>query len=330
MVADRALLAADRERGIRVRDVRGGSVRASGPSGTSTGSPTWPRPAPRVERGGRRCPDASPRLRAALAAVAADLLRPSLVLSQAETERRRAVAAAAVAPVVIPIRRGEVVVPAGERIERRHLAVLRGMKEQTRLFDRAAMRVGAGVLVAATLIVLWAAAARLGGTHPAAPARRAPPLGPLPRHARAPRPAGWRRPTSSTTSSGPSAWRPSRCSCRSPAGAAIAAMLLSPAAGVLLAIAVGSSVGLLGGPSVVLGVQVTLASVAAALLLARVQRRRHVWRAGLAVGALQAVLVAAGWLFSGRARFEVPPARPRGRRSSPPSCPGRCCSRSRW
>jgi hypothetical protein len=84
-------------------------------------------------------------------------------------------------------------------------------------------------------------------------------------------------------------------------------MLLSPASGVLLAIAVGSSVGLLGGPSVVLGIQVSLASVAAALLLARVQRRRHVWRAGLAVGALQAALVAAAWLFAGKARFEVPP-----------------------
>jgi len=92
-----------------------------------------------------------------------------------------------------------------------------------------------------------------------------------------------------------------------PAGAALAAMLLSPAAGVLLAIAVGSAVGLLGAPSAVMGVQVTLASVAAALLLARVQRRRYVWRAGLAVGALQVLLVAAGWLFAGRARLEVPP-----------------------
>jgi cyclic-di-AMP phosphodiesterase PgpH len=91
-----------------------------------------------------------------------------------------------------------------------------------------------------------------------------------------------------------------------PAGAAVAAMLLSPAAGVLLAIAVGFSVGLLGAGSATLGVQVTLASVAAALLLASVQRRRHVWRAGLAVGALQAALVAAGWLFSGRARLEAP------------------------
>jgi cyclic-di-AMP phosphodiesterase PgpH len=76
---------------------------------------------------------------------------------------------------------------------------------------------------------------------------------------------------------------------------------------VLLAIAVGASVGLLGAPSVVLGLQVTLASVAAALLLARAQRRRHVWRAGLAVGMLQVLMVAAGWLFSGRARLELPP-----------------------
>jgi membrane-associated HD superfamily phosphohydrolase len=59
-----------------------------------------------------------------------------------------------------------------------------------------------------------------------------------------------------------------------PAGAAVAAMLLSPAAGVLLAIAAGAAVGLLGGPS---------------------------------VGFLQATLVAAGWLFAGRARFELPP-----------------------
>jgi hypothetical protein len=92
-----------------------------------------------------------------------------------------------------------------------------------------------------------------------------------------------------------------------PAGAAAAAMLLSPAAGVLLAIAAGASVGLLGGPSVVLGLQVTLASVAAALLLAGAQRRRHVWRAGLAVGFLQAVLAAAAWLFAGKARLELPP-----------------------
>jgi putative nucleotidyltransferase with HDIG domain len=70
---------------------------------------------------------------------------------------------------------------------------------------------------------------------------------------------------------------------------------------------VGASVWLLGGPTIALGLQVTLTSVAAALLLARVQRRRHVWRAGLAVGVIQALMIAASWLFAGRARFELPP-----------------------
>lgn len=306
VVADRSLLAADRERGIRVRDVRDGSVRGERTVRDLDGLADLPTARAGVERGVSAWTDLSPRLRAALATVAADLLRPSLVLSQAETERRRAVAAAAVAPVVIPIRRGEVVIPAGEPIERRHLAVLRGMKEHNRLFDRAAMRVGAGVLVGATLIVLWAAAARLGGTI--RPRRRGAVLLSALYLAMLGAAAGGVAAADlfhdKLQPFGPEALS---LLVPVPAGAAIAAMLLSPAAGVLLAIAVGSSVGLLGGPSVIVGVQVTLASVAAALLLARVQRRRHVWRAGLAVGSLQAVLVAAAWLFSGKARFEVPP-----------------------
>ena len=306
VLEDRSLLAADRERGIRVRDVRGGVVRGERTERDLDGLGDLAAARAGVERDAAALPDTAPRLRAALSSVASDLLRPSLVLSQAETERRRTLAAAAVAPVVIPIRRGEVVIPAGERIERRHLAVLRGMKEQTRLFDRAAMRVGAGVLVGATLIVLWAAAARLGGTI--RPRRR----GALLLSALFLAMLGAAAGGMAAADHLPDQLRPLGAEAflllvPVPAGAAVAAMLLSPAAGVLLAIAVGSAVGLLGGPSVVLGVQFTLASVAAALLLARVQRRRHVWRAGLAVGALQAALVAAGWLFAGRARFELPP-----------------------
>ncbi len=306
VVEDRSLLAADRERGIRVRDVLGGVVRGERSERDLEGLGDLAAARAGVERDAAALPDTRPRLRAALSSVASDLLRPSLVLSQAETERRRTLAAAAVAPVVIPIRRGEVVIPAGERIERRHLAVLRGMREQTRLFDRAAMRVGAGVLVGATLIVLWAAAARLGGFI--RPRRR----GALLLSALFLAMLGAAAGGMAAADHLPDQLRPLGAEAflllvPVPAGAAVAAMLLSPAAGVLLAIAVGSAVGLLGGPSVVLGVQFTLASVAAALLLARVQRRRHVWRAGLAVGALQAVVVAAGWLFAGRARFELPP-----------------------
>jgi putative nucleotidyltransferase with HDIG domain len=306
VVEDRSLLAADRERGIRVRDVRAGAIRGERTIRDLDDLEDLAGARAGLEGSAAALPGVPPRLRAALASVAKDLLRPSLVLSQAETERRRQVAAAVVAPVVIPVRRGEVVVPAGERIERRHLAVLRGMKEQNRLFDRAAMRVGAGVLVGITLVVLWAAAARLGSSI-------------RPRRRGALLLSGLYLAMLGASAGGvavadllhdqllPLGVEAFSLLVPVSAGAAVAAMLLSPAAGVLLAIAAGASVGLLGGPSVILGLQVTLASVAAALLLARAQRRRHVWRAGLAVGALQAVLVAAGWLFAGRARFELPP-----------------------
>jgi cyclic-di-AMP phosphodiesterase PgpH len=306
VLEDRSLLAADRERGIRIRDVRGGVVRGERAVRDVDSLEDLAGARAAVARGAAALPDVSPRLRAALGSVAADLLRPSLVLSQAETERRREVAAAGVATVVVPVRRGEVIVPAGERIERRHLAVLRGMKEQNRLFDRAAMRVGAGVLVGMMLVVLWAAAARLGGSI-------------RPRRRGAILLSGLYLAMLGAAAAGVALgdhlherFHPLGVESFSllvpvPAGAAIAAMLLSPAAGVLLAIAVGASVGLLGGPTIALGLQVTLTSVAAALLLARVQRRRHVWRAGLAVGVIQALMIAASWLFAGRARFELPP-----------------------
>ncbi|HET8724453.1 MAG TPA: HDIG domain-containing protein [Anaeromyxobacteraceae bacterium] len=306
VVEDRALLAADRERGIRVREVRAGAVRSEHLLRDLDGLSDLAAARESLARDAAALPDVTARERAALATAGAELLRPSLVLSQSETERRRALAAAGVAPVVVPVRRGEVLVRAGERLERRHLVMLRGMQEQTRLFDRAAMRVGAGVLVASILIVLWVAAARLGSSI--RPRRRGAVLLSALYLAMLAAAAGGIAAADALRDLarplGPEAFS---LLVPVPAGAAVAAMLLSPAAGVLLAIAVGASVGMLGGPSVVLGLQVTLASVAAALLLARVQRRRHVWRAGLAVGAFQAVLVASGWLFAGRARFELPP-----------------------
>jgi putative nucleotidyltransferase with HDIG domain len=306
VVEDRSLLAADRERGIRVRDVRAGEIRGERSLRDLDGLRDLAGARADLAREAAASAGSSPRLRSAMAGVGADLLRPSLVLSQAETERRRQLAEARVAPVVVPVRRGDVVLRAGEPVERRHVALLRGMREQTRLFDRAAMRIGAGVLVGISLVVLWAAAARLGGTI-------------RPRRRGAVLLSGLYLAMLGASAGGVAVADLLRDQFRYlgaeafsllvpvPAGAAVAAMLLSPAAGVLLAIAAGASVGLLSGPSVILGLQVTLASVAAALLLAGAQRRRHVWRAGVAVGLLQAVLVAAGWLFAGRARLEVPP-----------------------
>jgi hypothetical protein len=303
---DRGLLAADRG-GLQARYVRAGEILGERHLLGLDRIREVDEVRADVARAAEALAGTAPRLRGALRRVASAFVHPTLTLSQAETERRRLAAAARVKPVVIPVRRGEAVVTAGERIEPRHLVVLRGLREQTRLVDRASMRVGAGVLVGATLLVLWIAAARVGG------ALRTRKRGALLL-------AGLYLLTLGLAAMGLVASDALHARIRSipaeafsllapaPAGAALAAMLLSPAAGILLAVAGGAAVGLLGGLPGLLGLQVMLGSMAAALLLARAQRRRQVWRAGAAVGGIQALLVAAGWLFAGRAAVGLPSA----------------------
>jgi putative nucleotidyltransferase with HDIG domain len=304
LVGDRGLLAADRD-GLHVRDVRAGELRGERQVEDLESVRDVEGARREVEQAAAALPGTSPRLRAALGRVGAALVRPTLVLSQAETERRRQAAADRVTPVVIPVRRGEAVVAAGERIEEKHLVVLRGMREQTRLLDRASMRLGAGVLAGVTLLLLWGAAIRVGGTL-------------RPRKRGAILLAGLFLLTLGLAAAGLAAGDALHDRFRlvsaetfslgalAPAGAALAAMLLSPAAGVLLAVAGGATAGLLGSPSVVLGLLTLLGSLAAALLLARVQRRRQVWRGGALVGILQALLVAAGWLYGGKGTVGAP------------------------
>jgi putative nucleotidyltransferase with HDIG domain len=304
VVGDRGLLAADRE-GLHVRDVRAGEIRGERNVEDLSALRDVQEARADVERAAADLPGTSPRLRAALGRIGAALVRPTLVLSQAETERRRHGAAERVKPVVLQVRRGEAVIAAGQRLEPIHLALLRGIREQTRVLDRASMRVGAGVLAGSTLLLLWLAAVRVGATL--RPRKRGVLLL-----------AGLYLLGLVLSAAGLAAGDvlhdlvqglpPETFSllALAPAGAALAAMLLSPAAGVLLAVAGGATAGLLGSPSVLLGLQTMLGSLSAALLLARVQRRRHVWRAGVAVGAVQALLVAAGWLFAGRAPLGPP------------------------
>jgi hypothetical protein len=299
VVGDRGLLSADRD-GLHVRDVRGGEI-LDERNVTDLGQLRDVEEARAdVERAAGRLTTAGPRLRAALGRIGAALVRPTLVLSQAETERRRRAAADRVKPVVLQVRRGEAVIAAGQRFEPIHMALLRGIREQTRVLDRAAMRIGAGVLAGATILLLWLAAVRLGGTL-------------RPRKRGALLLAALYLLGLAVSAAGLAAGDVLHDEVRglpaetfsllalAPAGAALASMLLSPAAGVLLAVGGGTTAGLLGSPSVLLGLQTMGGSLAAALLLARVQRRRHVWRAGALVGAFQALLVAAGWLFAGRA-----------------------------
>lgn len=302
VVESRTLLAADREAGIRVRDLRGGAVVRERIVDDLEGLRNLEEARGVARQAASGLSDLPPRLRTALGRVGAALVRPTLELSQAETERRREEAARRAAPVVVQVRRGDVLLAAGQRVERRDLEILRALREQDRLVDRASLRLGVGVLAGVSLVILWVAAAQLGGTL--RPRKRgavllvglylaalgASALGLLladqlhhPLQGRALETFALLAPA--------------------PVCAALAAMLLSPAAGVLLAVAIGAAGSLLGAPAVLVGLQVTLSAVAAALLLARVQRRGHVWRAGALVGLLQAGLVAATWLVAGQARL---------------------------
>jgi len=86
-------------------------------------------------------------VRDALLHLARALVRPTLNVNRVETERRKEAAAAAVKPVVLLIRKGEMILRDGERIEPRHLAILRGMSAQRDRSDLLQMLVGAVLFV---------------------------------------------------------------------------------------------------------------------------------------------------------------------------------------
>jgi hypothetical protein len=84
----------------------------------------------------------TPAVRGALTAVARDMMVRNLVFDRAETEERRQAAAAAVRPVVIPIKKGEMIIRDGDKIQSRHIVIFNGMRAQVREFDRVQSFVG--------------------------------------------------------------------------------------------------------------------------------------------------------------------------------------------
>lgn len=85
-------------------------------------------------------------IRRAAARLASVLLAPTLRDDPAATRQRREQARASVAPVVHPYARGERIVAEGERIASHHLQVFRHVREQARLLDGVAVRLGAALL----------------------------------------------------------------------------------------------------------------------------------------------------------------------------------------
>jgi hypothetical protein len=305
VVEDAALLAADRERGVVVRTVRGGEIqgeRVLSDLAQVRDLATARREVARAA--GARLDREPPGVRAAIQRLALAMLRPTLVHDQVETSRRREEAAARVKPIAIPVKRGEKIIGDGERIEKRHLVVLDGMRAQRRGEDLARVRLGAGALVALAVVLLWRFARRnvprfrparrdaillailLVGTFALgfvgfavadALQERFPALAPPALHYLVP----------------------------FAAGAMIVRQVMPAEAALLFAVAAGLGAGLLAGQSMPYALYATLTSVAAAGIAGGQRDRAGLFRAGLPVGLVGAALAIALGLNGGRDAGEV-------------------------
>src|SRR5262249_59795190 len=104
---------------------------------------------------GNLLPDAPALLRRAVLRMAKRALRPNLTANIAETERRRAVAAAAVKDAIIQIKKGQKIIGDGELVTQDHLRMLAAMRAQTDRFDVVEASGGDARLVALLLARIW-------------------------------------------------------------------------------------------------------------------------------------------------------------------------------
>jgi putative nucleotidyltransferase with HDIG domain len=305
VVADLALLAAERERGFVVRTFRDGAlqgerivtdvglVRDIGTAAEDVATAA----AVRLER------EPEP-LRAAVERIAAAMVRPTLAHDQVETARRREDAAARVKPVVIPVKRGEKIIGDGERIEQRHLVLFEGMRAQRRGEGLASVRLGAGALVALMVALLWRFARRnLARFRPAR--RDALLLSALLVGTFALGFVGFA--VSDALQERFPALSPHSLQYLVPvaAGAMIVRQVLAAEAALLFAVAAGLGAGLLAGQSVAYALFATFTSFAAAGLVAGNRDRAGLFRAGVAVGLVGAALAVALGLYGGKAAGEI-------------------------
>ena len=300
VVEDRERLVADAERGIVVQTLRDGVPRGEGlvPDLALVRDLRTVRDELRREEA--TLPSAWPAaLRQAVVRAAVLLQRPTLAFDLAETSRRQREAAQRVRPVILQVRRGERIIGAGERIERRHLVLFRGIQAQARAPDAATVRLGAAALLALLVLMAWPrAGARptrrqaallavlfLGTVALAAGAAAAGDL----LHDRFPR------------------LPPEAFSLLAPVAAgALAVRALLPAELALrFALVSGLAAGLSGGHSLLFGLQALLTAVAAAGLGPRARSRLGLLESGAALGLLGVLLVLAAQLFLGRPMAEA-------------------------
>jgi putative nucleotidyltransferase with HDIG domain len=300
VLADRGRLTVARERGIVSRTIRHGVPQAEQELLDPSVIRDLDDARGEVERAVAALPDGvtHPR-RLALKHLALGLTRPTLVFDLAETALRQRNAAERVKPVVVHVRRGEKIIGDGEVIEKRHLVIFRGIREQTRGRDAVQVRLGATALISVLLLLLWRHAQRhVPGFRPrlrdgvmlaaatlatAALAAAGLAVGDA-LHDRFPR------------------LSPEVFFYLVPfaAGATVIRSVLSAELALLFGVASGGLVGLIAGNSLFLALHAMLTSVMAAGLVSRTRDRAGLFRVGAAVAALGVLLAFATSLFTGR------------------------------
>ncbi len=306
VVQERDLLSGERGRGLAIREMRSGVAQRERVVTDLSGIRDLAGARAELEAAVADLPRAMPlRLRTALTHVAAALVRPTLALNEAETQRRRRDSAEHVKPAVIRLRRGEKIIGDGEQIEARHLVIFRAIRAQTRERDLAGVRLGGGALLGLALLVVWRYARRnvpgfapsrkdavllallflgnvglasLGLTAGGALHDRFPALAPEAFYYLVP----------------------------FAAGAMLVRSVLSTEAALLFSMAGGGAVGLVASHSIFFAAHAALTSVAASGRAGRPRDRSGLFRAGLRVGGLGALLAVATHLFTGRIGLSAP------------------------
>lgn len=93
--------------------------------------------------------------RRAVAMLVKRLLKPNLIPNEFESERRKLAAERAVKTVVIPIKPGETILRAGERVTERHLFILQGVEKELREESRVQASAGSALMILVLLVLLY-------------------------------------------------------------------------------------------------------------------------------------------------------------------------------
>jgi putative nucleotidyltransferase with HDIG domain len=153
LVSSKDLLAAERNTGITVQRLFAAEQRAEGTI-ASVGAIKDIDEARRIidRKADFILADLPRERRVAIASLAKKLIEPNLRYDKAETERRKEEARTRVIPITIALKKGQMIVRDGDKIEKRHLMIFRGMREATK--DHRDILMSVGIFVFSMLLIV--------------------------------------------------------------------------------------------------------------------------------------------------------------------------------